>query len=211
MKPVRVVLADDHPVVRIGLQTLLNGYPDIELVGEAEDGEQTLAMVEALRPDVLILDIEMPGMNGDQVMHHIRLRGLPVHVLVLSAHDHPSYIRSVVRQGAAGFLVKGEDVEEIVEAIRAVAQGKTGWVSRSIAHRLFSILEDENGPKESGLTRREREVLTEMVAGKTNPEIAVALGISEKTVEKHSVSIYSKLGVKSRTQAVVMAVEKGWY
>lgn len=211
MKPVRVLLADDHPVVLLGLRTLLEGYPDIKLVGEAENGELALELAESLRPDVLILDIEMPGMNGDQVLHHLRLRGLPVRVLVLSAHDTAEYIRSVIRQGAAGYLVKGEDVGEIIEAIRAVANGKTGWVSRRIAHQMFSILEEDEAPQKSRLTRRERDVLREMVSGKTNPEIAVALGISDKTVEKHSVSIYNKLGVKTRTQAVVLAVEKGWY
>lgn len=207
MPPIRVLLVDDHPVVRQGIRNLLEAQDDIKIVGEASGGTEAIKLVKDLSPDVMLLDMEMPGIKGTQVARQIKDEGLPVRVLALSAHDDKQYIRELLSSGAAGYLVKEEVPETIVDAVRGVAFGEQGWVSRRIAAQMSTWMGGEEEDQNS-LTPREVEVLKGVVAGKTNQEIGLSLGISEKTVEKHLEGVYKKLGVASRVEAAVHAVRE---
>lgn len=209
MRPIRVVLADDHPVVRKGIKGFLDSTEDIRVVGEAASGDEALEKVKELAPDVLLLDIELPEMSGILVAQRLHESGSTVKVLVLSNYDNPFYIHEVMDLGALGYLVKEEAPEFIVQAIRGVAQGEQGWVSRRIAAKMVSWMRDDKGENGIKFTRRELEVLRLVAEGKTNQNIAVALGISDKTVEKFLFSIFQKTGVTSRTEAAVYAVREG--
>jgi DNA-binding NarL/FixJ family response regulator len=207
MPPIRVLLVDDHPVVRQGIRNLLESQEDIKIVGEASGGTEAIQMVKDLSPDVMLLDMEMPGIKGTQVAKQIKDEGLRVRVLALSAHDDKQYIQELLSSGASGYLVKEEVPETIIEAVRGVAFGEQGWVSRRIAAQMSHWMGGEDEDQNS-LTPREVEVLKGVVAGKTNQEIGLSLGISEKTVEKHLESVYNKLGVASRVEAAVHAVRE---
>jgi DNA-binding NarL/FixJ family response regulator len=209
MPHTRVVLVDDHPVVRAGIKNLLEQAPDIEVVGEASNGLQAITMVEELTPDVLLLDMEMPGMSGNEVAQKLLEKGSGVRVLALSAHDDKQYIQELLSNGASGYLIKEEVPETIVEAVRGVARGERGWVSRRVAAQMSSWMQDDDQTRK-GLTTREVQVLQAVVAGKTNQEIGLSLGISEKTVEKHLEGVFAKLEVASRVEAAVRAVREGW-
>jgi len=207
MAAIRVVLADDHPVTRGGIRDLLDKAVDIEVVGEAGDGPEALRQVEELSPDVLLLDMEMPGMKGVEVARQLQAATSPVRVLALSAYDDVEYIRGVLSSGAAGYLTKEEVPQTIVEAVRGVARGEQGWLSRRVAAQMAAWAQE--GLERTELTKRELEVLALVVEGKTNQEIGLALGISDKTVEKHLEGIFGKLGVASRVSAAVQAVRDG--
>jgi DNA-binding NarL/FixJ family response regulator len=209
MSPTSVVIVDDHPVVRAGIRNLLEKAPDIIVSGEASNGTEALSMLKELSPDVVLLDMEMPGMNGNEVAKLIQKEGLPVRILALSAHDDKQYIQELLANGAAGYLVKEEVPEAIVEAVRGVSRGEKGWVSRRVAAQISTWMGNDRKDR-SGLTAREVEVLQSVVAGKTNQEIGLVLGISEKTVEKHLEGIFAKLRVASRVEAAVHAVREGW-
>lgn len=206
--PIRVVLSDDHPIVRSGVKGLLANTDDIQVVGEASTGKETLDLVLETAPDILVLDMELPDIKGIDVLLQIHRAGSPVKVLVLSAHDDPGYIHELMEAGALGYILKEEAPEVIVQAVRGVAHGEQGWVSRGVAAKMMSWVrgEEEEGFK---LTRREMDVLRFVTEGKTNQNIAVALGISEKTVEKYMYDVFQKLGVSSRTEAAVFAVRQG--
>lgn len=208
MSPIRVLLADDHPVVRAGIRNLLERVVDIEVVGEASTGQEVLTLVEQVRPDVLLLDMELPDIKGTEVAQRLQASGSPVRILALSAYDDGVYIRELLELGAAGYLIKEEAPETIVDAVRGVAYGEQGWVSRRIAAQMVSWV---RGDEREGLklTAREMEVLRHVVMGKTNQNIAAALGISEKTIEKYMEAIFAKLGVASRVEAAVYAVREG--
>jgi two-component system response regulator DegU len=208
MSPIRVVLADDHPVVRGGIRSLLERAADISIVGEASTGGEALRLVEEMSPDILLLDMELPDVKGIEVAQQLRQMGSTVKILVLSAHDDPFYIRELLESGASGYLVKEEAPETIVEAVRGVAHGEQGWVSRRIAAQMVSWIRRDEA-SEVKLTPRELEVLRLVVEGKTNQNIGVLLGISEKTVEKYLYSIFTKLEVTSRVEAAVYAVREG--
>ncbi len=205
----RVVLADDHPRVRAGMRQILENTSDIVVVGEASDGVQALEMVEKLSPDILLLDMEMPQLNGIQVAAKIKEKEIPVRVLVLSAHDDQQYIQGMLRQGASGYLIKEEVPEILVKAIRGVARGEQGWVSRRIAQKLIEWNKiDEK--TEVALTRREREVLR-LIGGKlTNEQIIERLGVDIKTIEKHLELLCAKLKVNSRIELILWAVNHGY-
>jgi DNA-binding NarL/FixJ family response regulator len=203
------MIVDDHPVVRAGIRNLLEKAPDIIVSGEASNGSDALNQLKDHMPDVLLLDMEMPGMSGNEVAQVVQKAGMPVRILALSAHDDKQYIQELLSNGAAGYLVKEEVPEAIVEAVRGVARGEKGWVSRRVAAQISSWMGNENKDR-SGLTSREVEVLQAVVSGKTNQEIGLALGISEKTVEKHLEGIFTKLNVASRVEAAVYAVREGW-
>jgi two-component system, NarL family, response regulator DegU len=209
MPPINVILADDHPVVRAGIRNLLEQASDIAIIGEASDGSEAIKMVEELNPDVLLLDMEMPGISGSQVAQELMNSGSNVHILALSAHDDKEYIQELLASGAAGYLVKEEVPEAIVEAVRGVSRGERGWLSRRVAAQMSAWMQ-EGEQDRKGLTSREVEVLQAVVAGKTNQEIGLALGISEKTVEKHLEGVFAKLQVASRVEAAVRAVREGW-
>ncbi len=208
MTTTRVVLADDHPIVRAGIRNLLEKAPDIDVVGEASDGAEALRLVQELAPDVLLLDMEMPGLTGAEVARQLKAARSPVRILALSAYDDKQYILGLLSAGAAGYLTKEEVPEAIVEAVRGVSRGEEGWLSRRVAAQMAAWTRNHEAEKTS-LTSREVDVLRLVVAGKTNQEIGVALGISDKTVEKHLESVFAKLGVASRVEAAVRAVREG--
>ncbi len=205
---IRVLLADDHPITREGIKRLLDTSEEIELVGEAEDGSKALQLVDELQPDVLLLDMEMPGVKGPEVARRLKTSGSAVRVLALSSYDDKQYIFGLLATGASGYLTKEEVPENILEAIRGVARGERGWVSRRVAAVMSSWTRDGAG-KDGELTEREIQILSLVVDGKTNQEIGYHLGISQKTVEKHLESVFAKLNVSSRVEAAVLAVREG--
>jgi DNA-binding NarL/FixJ family response regulator len=207
MTAIRVILAEDHPITRGGIRELLQKSVGIEVVGEAGSGDEALRLIEDLDPDVLLLDMEMPGLKGVEVARKLQAANSAVRILALSAYDDKEYIRGVLSNGAAGYLTKEEAPQTIVEAVRGVARGEGGWVSRQVAAQMATWTQEET--KHAELTDREVQVLRLVVEGKTNSEIGLALGISEKTVEKHLEGVYTKLGAASRVEAAVRAVRDG--
>ena len=210
MADIRVLIADDHPIVCKGIRNLLDPAVGIKVVGEASSGAQTLQMIEDLKPDVVLLDMELPDMNGVEVLKKILESGYMGKILGLSSYDDREYISQLLALGASGYLIKDEVPDTIVEAVRGVARGEKGWVSRRVAAKLSQMLQDEETGSKN-LTSREMDVLHLVVDGKTNAEIAISLGISAKTVEKHLDSIYRKMGVASRVEAAVMAVRENFF
>jgi DNA-binding NarL/FixJ family response regulator len=207
MSDIRVLVVEDHPVVSKGLRDILNTSIGITVVGEANSGAQSLKMIEALEPDIVLLDMELPDMNGVAVLTRISEAGFDVSILGLSSYDDREYISQLLGLGAAGYLTKDEATDFIVEAVRGVARGESGWVSRGVAVRLTQIMQAKKEGKRD-LTQRELQVLRLVVDGRTNAEISLNLEISKKTVEKHLGSIYRKLEVKSRVEAAVQAVRQ---
>jgi two-component system NarL family response regulator len=202
---IRLVIADDHPVLRQGIRTLLEDARLVEVVGEASTGRDALHLTETLCPDVLLLDIEMPDMSGLEVVEELHRRNLSVRILILSAYDEIEYIQRLMQCGIAGYLLKDEASKVIVQAVEEVAHGQNGWFSNQINQQWQRFMNHD--PQKRLLTDREIQVLRLTSQGKTNNGIAYALGISEKTVEKHLDSIYRKLAVRSRTEAAVVAVQ----
>lgn len=206
MKDIKVLLADDHPIVIKGIHDLLDAAEGIKITGEANSGAQALHLIKVQKPDILILDIELPDINGVEVLNQIVDGAVPVKVLVLSSYDDREYISQMLALGASGYLIKDEVPDVIVDAVRGIARGEKGWVSRKVAERLSQML--DNKEENKNLTPRELDVLQQVSLGKTNAEIGLALGISEKTVEKHLDMIFRKMGVVSRVEAAVMAVRE---
>ncbi len=205
MSDIKVLIADDHPIVCKGIRNLLEPAVDITVVGEAHSGAEALQLVHSLKPDLVLLDVELTDMSGIDVIRQLNQDKVNVHILGLSSYDDREFISQLLSLGAAGYLLKDEIPEQIIEAIRGVARGETGWVSRKVAAKISQILQkDQDGVAD--LTRRELDVLRLVVEAKTNGEIGVLLGISEKTVEKHLDTIFRKLGVASRVEAAVLAV-----
>lgn len=207
MPDIKVLIADDHPIVCSGINNLLAKAVGIKVVGEAYSGAEALEKIRSLKPDVVLLDMELSDMKGVDVIKEVNEAGLQLRVLGLSSYDDREFISQLLSNGAAGYLLKDEVPQQIVEAIRGVARGETGWVSRKVAAKLSQIIQKE---KEGGseLTPRELDVLRHVVQGMTNGEIGVSLGISEKTIEKHLDTIFRKLGVASRVQAAVLAIRE---
>lgn len=205
MTPIRIVIADDHPVARAGVRKYLEKEPDFKVVGEASDGDEAIKLVNDLSPNVLLLDMEMPGMRGTEVARKLQAENSPVRILALSTYDNRQYIMGLLSSGASGYLIKEEVPETIIEAVRGVARGEQGWVSRKVAAKMSTWMQSDSTDS-SDLSEREMEVLRLIVAGKTNQEIGLELGISPRTVEKHVDSVYTKLGVSSRVEAAVSAV-----
>lgn len=208
-KEIRVLLVDDHPIVRAGIKKLLTQDKQIKIVGEAENGVEALEFASKLSPDVMLLDVEMPLVNGREVAKELNSNGFSGEILVLSAYSDENIIQEMFSYGISGYLLKDEVAEVIIDAIHGVFRGEKGWMSRCVASKIASRLQDDQKPK-SILTVREKEVLHGIVEGQSNQEIAYALKISEKTIEKHTNMIYKKLGVVSRVEAAVLAVRDGW-
>lgn len=209
MLRIRVLLADDHGLVRHGIRSLLEKAGDIEIVGEANDGQETLDLVRQFAPDVLLLDIAMPRLNGLQAIQHIRdLRGT-TRMIVLSMYSDPALVRRALQFGASGYLLKSSVPEELLLAVRAVFRGDV-YLSPSVAQPIVQRYLDSGdestatGPWER-LTSREREVLQAIAQGKTNAAIADTLGVSVKTIEKHRSNLMSKLGVHGLAELIAAA------
>lgn len=204
---IRVLLVDDHPVVRSGIRMLLERAADIQIIGEADRGQQGLDLIARLQPDVVLLDMEMPDMTGVDVMRTLQSQGSPVRVLGMSAYDDPEYIRSLLGAGAYGYLTKDEALDSIVEAVRGVAQGQEGWLSRRAAARLTALTrQPASDPIQ--LTEREEEVLRALAKGWSNDQIADHLVITERTVRYHLTNIYQKLNLSSRAETIAWAHKK---
>ena len=203
-QPISVLIVDDHPVVRQGLRVLLEVQDGIEVVGEAGDGASALALAAERAPDVILLDLKLPGMDGLAVLGELNARHDPSRVLVLtSVTDHTS-AAAAVRAGATGVLYKDVDPDALVRAIRAVHDGHLLLAPEAAGTLLHSASAPARGL--DALTSREREVLAELTHGRSNREIARALQVSEKTVKAHVSSVLAKLGVQDRTQAALLAV-----
>jgi DNA-binding NarL/FixJ family response regulator len=212
MLPIRVLLADDHPSLRAGIRARLEKESDIIVVGEAGTGAEALKLAEQVGPHVLLLDMQMPDLSGVEVARRLRESSSPVRVLVLSAHHDEQYVVKLLDCGVAGYLTKQEPLETIVSAVRGVAAGEEGWLSRDAAaalmkqRRTHSIqLDDPLGL----LSDREQEVLRLVADGKNNHEIGGALFISESTVKKHVNNIYAKLEIRTRAEAAAWAWKHG--
>jgi DNA-binding NarL/FixJ family response regulator len=206
-EPIRVLVVDDHPVVRQGLRTFLDVQPDITVVGEASDGQACVAEAEKLRPDVILLDLRMPESDGLAALRGLRESGNPARVLVITSFTDPSAVLPAVRAGAAGYVYKDVDPPALAAAVRAVHAGHI-LLHPDVASLLAS---GDAAPADlaSRLTAREREVLAEIGRGRSNREIARALTLSEKTVKTHVSAVLAKLGVPDRTQAALYAVRAG--
>jgi DNA-binding NarL/FixJ family response regulator len=215
-QPVRVVLADDQPLIRNGLRATLSVEDGIEIVGEAQDGLEAIMVTRMLRPDVVLMDIGMPRMNGVKATRELRQGARPesAAVLILSVHEHNEYIFEALRAGASGFLLKTSPTEKIVEAIHAVAVGD-GMLSPTVTRKLIGefartpVAATINAPELVQLTDREYDVFRFLVCGRRNDEIARELRVGESTVKSHVQHLYQKLGVRDRVQVVIYAYEHG--
>jgi DNA-binding NarL/FixJ family response regulator len=202
---IRLVIADDHPVVRDGLRGMLAGQPGIEIVGEAATGAEAVAVVARERPDVVLMDLRMPAMDGVAATGRIAAEHPGTHVLVLTTYDTDSDILRAVEAGATGYLLKDTPRQELFAAVRAAARGET-VLAPAVAARLVGHV---RAPAEEVLTAREVEVLALVAQGHTNGQAARRLYISEATVKTHLLHIFGKLGVDDRTAAVTTAMERG--
>jgi DNA-binding NarL/FixJ family response regulator len=211
---IRVLIADDHPVVRQGLRVLLEVQDDMDVVGEAADGTEAAKMAAELSPDVMLLDLKMPGLKGLDVIEQLAAARVPARILVLTSVTDPAAAGAAVRAGAAGFLYKDVDPDALVRAIRSVHDGNL-LLSPEAAETFIRRGADRGATAGlAALTGREREVLRLLTRGRSNREIARALNVAEKTVKTHVSSVLAKLGVQDRTQAALYAVaharELGW-
>lgn len=210
---IRVVLADDHAVVRKGIREFLEEEGDIAVVAEATDGDSAMARTKECSPDVLVLDIQMPGKSGIEVARSLRADGSQVAMLILTAYDDDPYIMAGIQAGANGYVLKSAAPEEIIRAVRAVHEGQSA-VDPAVAARLMAYLAGQHKTPPSTpifepLTERELEVLAYVARGLTNRAIGHQLGISDRTVQGHLANIFAKMGVSSRTEAVMTAVKQG--
>jgi len=201
---IRLLVVDDHPVVRAGIVGLLAGEPDLEVVGEAADGAQACDLAAALRPDVVLMDLRMPVMDGTTATERILAATPTVRVVVLTTYETDADILRAVEAGATGYLLKDTPRDDLVAAVRAVAGGET-VLAPSVARRLVAGVRNAA----ERLTARELEVLAVVARGGSNAQIGVELFISEATVKTHLLRIFAKLGVDDRTRAVTVALERG--
>jgi DNA-binding NarL/FixJ family response regulator len=211
-EPIRILIADDHPIFRFGMRTLLTALPDFTVVGEAVTGEEAIQSTDALLPDLVLMDINMPGMNGIEATARIRAQHPHTAILIVTMLDDDS-VFAAMRAGARGYLLKGAEPAETLRAIRAVASGEAifspGVAQRVMDYFAHSPAVPANPAALSGLSEREREVLTLIAQGLTNAAIAERLVLSPKTVRNYISEIYSKLQVTDRVQAMLRAQEFG--
>jgi DNA-binding NarL/FixJ family response regulator len=210
---IRVVLADDHAVVRKGIREFLEEEGDIEVVGEATDGQEALKLTLEQSPDVAVLDIQMPGLNGIEVTRRIKAERPAVRVMVLTAYDDDPYIFAALQAGASGYVLKSAPSDELIRAVRAVSRGESA-LDPAVTTRVMQQLASGKPPGAAdvveGLSERELEVLRLAARGLTNKAIGQELGISDRTVQGHLANIFGKLNVSTRTEAVLLAVKQGW-
>jgi DNA-binding NarL/FixJ family response regulator len=215
---ISVLLADDHPLIRMGFLLVLDAEPGIEVIGEAADGTAAVSMCSALRPDVVLMDVRMPGQDGIEATRAIVAAGLPCKVLILTTFDLDDYVYAGLRAGASGFLLKDTQPASLVAAIHTVAAGDA-VLAPAATTRLVRTFAERPQPRPPGtrpgaqlrqpLTRREHDVFAKIAAGLSNSEIAASLFLSEGTVKIHVGRILAKLGLRDRVQAVVLAYESG--
>lgn len=211
IEPIRLLVADDHTLFRDGLRALIASIPDIELIGEAASGQEAVTRAAELQPDVILMDIKMPGGNGIEATREILRTSPHIGVIILTMFEDDDSLFSAMRAGARGYILKGADQAEMLRAIRAVAQGEALF-GPSIAQRLIAFFSSSPGvvpPLFPELTDREREVLALIAQGQSNAQIADRLYLSPKTVRNHISNIFSKLQVADRAQAIVRAREGG--
>ncbi len=204
-EPIRLLIADDHPVVRAGLRDMLSSQPDFEVVAEAKNGAEAVALADRLKPHVILTDLSMPQMDGVTAIAQIKAEHRDIQILVLTSYDSDSDILPAIEAGAIGYLLKDSPREELYGAIRAAAQGRP-LLTSAVAARL---MERMRGSTEEALSAREIEVLKLVARGANNKEIANQLYVTEATVKSHLIRIYGKLNVADRTAAVVKAMELG--
>jgi DNA-binding NarL/FixJ family response regulator len=204
-RPIRVLICDDHPVVRSGLRGMLQNHPDFEVVGEARNGAEAVALVMRSGPDVVLMDLRMPEMDGATAVGKIKAKRPDINVLVLTTYETDADILRAIEKGATGFLLKDAAEEELFEAIRQAASGSSP-LSPSVAARIVKRM---RGREEENLSEREIEILHSVALGMNNRDVARALLISESTVKAHLIHIFGKLEVSDRTAAVTTAIRRG--
>ena len=213
MKKLRVLLADDHKVVRDGLRLLIDGQRDMRVVGEAGNGKEALRQARDLKPDVVVMDLSMPELNGLQATERLKAERPEIKVVALTVHEDPSYLLQLCRAGAVGYVLKRSAGDDLIQAIRTVAGGGMHFdptlASKALTGRPGDLPTKE-GLHPSALSEREKEVLILLAWGYSNKEIAGDLGLSTKTVETYRVRISEKLDLRSRTEIVRYALRQGW-
>ncbi|MFD8615986.1 MULTISPECIES: response regulator transcription factor [Streptomyces] len=207
-RSITLVLVDDHPVVRDGLRGMFTAEPGFDVLGEAANGVDALAVVERLDPDVVLMDLRMPGGGGVAAIAELARRGARCRVLVLTTYDTDSDTLPAIEAGATGYLLKDAPREELFAAVRAAADGRS-VLSPAVASRLMTRVRTPTAPADTALSAREREVLVLVAKGTTNREIAAELFISEATVKTHLTHIFAKLGTKDRAAAVAVGYDRG--
>ncbi len=212
-KATRIILADDHPLLRQALRDVLEKQPDFEVIAEAGDGEEAVQLATELMPDVVIMDISMPKLNGLEATKLIKAKGLSISVLVLTVHSDSEHILGIIRAGAGGYLTKSVYGDEVIHAVRALVSGET-VLSSSVSQQIFKYaLKHAPAPLRLGignkLSARELEVLSLAAQGISNKDIALRLGLSLRTIKGYLVDIFLKLNVSSRTEAVIVGLRSG--
>lgn len=214
---IRVLITDDHLIVREGLQLILETSDEIEVVGEAEDGREALRLTEELQPDVVLMDLQMPGMDGLTAIERLQREQPEVAIVILTTYNEDEMMLKGLQLGARGYLLKDTDRQTLLDTIRAAAGGEA-LLKPEILQRVLTYREETGAAAPGGSkdqsplspTERELEVLRAAAQGERNKEIAFRLGISERTVKAHLTSVYNKLGVDSRAAAIAVAAQKGW-
>ena len=209
----RLVIAEDHNLLRQGLRSIVSGLPDFSVVGEATDGKEAIRQALSLRPDVILMDLSMPGMNGIEATLHIKQRLPDTRVIALTAYKTDEYVREALRAGADGYVLKDGAYEELVTALRSVASGKK-FLSQDVSgHLVTTFLHRDSAPAKAtpwgSLTARERSILKLIAEGRTNRMAAAFLNVSPKTVEKHRASLMRKLGLRNVAELTLVALESG--
>ena len=214
LKNIRVLIAEDHVLVREGLRTLLEAQPDMKVVGEAINGEEAVRKTKEVKPDIILMDITMPGMNGLEATYQIRQDNPDVKILVLTMHEGNEYFFKILEAGASGYFVKGGSSSELISALQAVWRGDV-FLYPTMAKKLLSdylhrVSSGQDKESYDGLTNREREILKFIAEGDSNQEIAERLVLSPSTVQTHRANIMAKLGLHSRTELVKYAIRRGF-
>jgi two-component system response regulator NreC len=211
--PIRILLCDDHTILRTGLKMLLGGAGDLDVVGEAQDGEQAVALADSLTPDVVLMDITMPKMDGIKATAEIKKRHPEVKVLMLTMHENDEYLFRTIQAGGSGYVLKKAADDEVIDAIRHVAGGgaflRPAVMTRLVQDYLERVESGEESDSYGKWTEREREILRLIAGGHTNTQIAAMLIISVRTVESHRAHIMEKLGIQNRAELVKYALRKG--